>query len=69
LYIHGGRDLKVGAMDNMWRVSISEILSHLNDSEFPVSWEVVTPKGKGPGPISHHTTVVFGDKMILVGGL
>lgn len=56
-------------MDNMWRVSITEILSHLNDSEFPVSWEVVTPKGKGPGPISHHTTVVFGDKMILVGGL
>jgi hypothetical protein len=56
-------------MENMWRVSIQEIVSHVSDPEFPVSWELVTPKGKGPGTISHHKCAVFDDKMVLVGGL
>lgn len=34
-----------------------------------MGWEPLSPKGKGPGPISHHKCAVFDDKMILVGGL
>ena len=68
-YVHGGRDLKEGAMDSMWRLNLDELKNLATDPTYPVSWELISGKGKNPGKISHHTCTVMGDKMILLGGL
>jgi Rab9 effector protein with kelch motifs len=35
----------------------------------PVEWKKVEPQGKErPGPLSHHTSVLYGDRMYLFGG-
>lgn len=39
LYIHGGRDIKVGSMNNMWRLSINGINELQDDPEYSVCWE------------------------------
>jgi len=39
LYIHGGRDIKEGSMNNMWRLSINGIKELIEDPEYGVSWE------------------------------
>lgn len=31
-------------------------------------WKQIDTSGKGPGPLSHHTSTVYGDKMFLFGG-
>ncbi len=36
LYIHGGRDLKEGALDNMWKLNLGSIGSLQNDSNYPL---------------------------------
>jgi hypothetical protein len=36
LYIHGGRDIKVGSMNNMWRLSVNGITELIDDPEHPV---------------------------------
>jgi hypothetical protein len=45
LYIHGGRDIKEGSMNNMWRLSISGIKDLIEDPEYTVSWEMVKQTG------------------------
>jgi hypothetical protein len=69
LYIHGGRDLKEGAIDSMWRLNLEKVQHLEQDSFFPVEWESVCPKGKGPGKISHHTASVQGSQALFLGGL
>ena len=70
LYVHGGRDLREGALDNMWRLDLDAVMRATEDPTFPVQWDQVTYRGtKNPGRISHHKCVVQGDKMVLVGGL
>ena len=70
LYVHGGRDLREGAIDNMWRLDLDSVMRACEDSTYPVEWEPVLYKGvRTPGRISHHKCAVQGDKMILVGGL
>ena len=32
-------------------------------------WQKVHMKGTSPGPLAHHTTVGYGDKMYLFGGI
>lgn len=33
-----------------------------------MDWEEVKTTGKGPGPLSHHSGVVHGDKVYVFGG-
>jgi hypothetical protein len=68
LYIHGGRDLKEGALDNLWRIDLQALQSLKDGAENDMAWEQVKTKGDGPGAISHHTCAVVGDSMILIGG-
>lgn len=42
LYIHGGRDIKEGPMNNMWRLSVNGVQELIDDSEYGVAWEPVT---------------------------
>ena len=60
MYIHGGRDIKEGAMGNMWKLSISGVEELENDPNYGVQWEPVREKGHVPGKISHHKAAVFG---------
>lgn len=71
LYIHGGRDLKEGSIDTMWRVSLTGIHALQQDPFYPVEWECVTTTGRSPGKISHHTcSMMKGNKeVIFYGGL
>ena len=70
MYIHGGRDLREGAIDNMWRLDLDSVIRATEDNGFPVQWEQVQFRGpKSPGRISHHRCGVSGDKVILIGGL
>ncbi len=39
LYIHGGRDLGAGQLDNMWRVDLDSLLRATEDSNFPAHWD------------------------------
>jgi hypothetical protein len=68
LYIHGGRDLKEGALNNMWRLDLDSMQELIRDNNYPVEWESVSMSGDGPGKISHHTTDANATTMILYGG-
>lgn len=68
-YIHGGRDIKVGSMNNMWRLSLNSIHDLLEDPETPVSWDPVEQRGNVPSNISHHRPAVFGHTVVVFGGI
>ena len=74
LYIYGGHDIREGSMDNLWVIDL-ENFDDLDlmpeDQDRTCEWKLLPTKGShttGPGAISHHTSVVFGDKMYLFGG-
>jgi hypothetical protein len=54
LYIHGGRDLKEGAIDNLWRIDLDGLQALKTDPNRDVEWEPIKTTGAGPGKISHH---------------
>lgn len=68
LYIHGGRDLKEGALDCLWKINLEGISSLGNNPTHGVEWEHVKTQGAGPGRISHHQCVCVEDTMLLIGG-
>ena len=39
-----------------------------DDQEKSCEWKLLETKGVHPGAISHHTSIVHGDKMYLFGG-
>lgn len=45
LYIHGGRDLREGAVDNMWRLDLDSLMRSSEDASYPVQWEPVAYRG------------------------
>jgi len=69
LYVHGGHDLKEGAMNSMWRVDLNAIHQLFKDPYHPVAWQHVVGKGQDLGRISHHSTIVFGSDVIFYGGM
>lgn len=70
MYIHGGRDLGAGQLDNMWRLDLDSLMRATEDGHYPVHWEQIVYRGKVfPGKISHHKCAVMGDRMVLVGGM
>ena len=56
-------------MNNMWKVSISGMLALFKDPMHPVSWEQVQCKGTVPPKISHHKAAVFGNTVVIFGGI
>ena len=40
----------------------------IDETNYDVCWETVTTKGTGPGRISNHRAVVFGNSVIIFGG-
>lgn len=76
MYIYGGHDIREGELDNLWFFELDKMgsLRELADnSPGPdrfdrFAWQKVETTGNGPGPISHHATVVSGNKMVLIGG-
>ena len=38
LYVHGGHDLKEGAMNSMWRVDLKAVHQLFQDAFYPVAW-------------------------------
>lgn len=70
LYIHGGRDLKEGAMSSMWRVNLTKVHMMDEDPYLTVEWEPVKTGGQDLGKISHHSAIVCAaGKVIFYGGL
>lgn len=55
-------------MGNMWRLSITSVRDLEADPESGAAWEQVQFKGKSPGKISHHRSVVFGNSVVIFGG-
>ena len=69
MYVHGGRDIKEGPMGNMWRLSVSGLTELMNDPDYGVAWETVKCTGTIPGNISHHRPAVFGNSVVVFGGI
>lgn len=69
LYIHGGRDIKVGPIATMWRIHLGALNDLALHGDQGVQWEPVTQKGTVPGNISHHKAAVFGHKAVIFGGI
>ena len=69
LYIHGGRDIKVGPLSTMWRLSISGCDNLRLHKDTSVMWENVKMKGTVPGNLSHHKAAVFGHSAVMFGGI
>lgn len=70
MYIHGGRDLKEGAISSMWRVNLTAVQQlHQGDNK-QVGWDCVATTGKDIGKISHHTCcMVSAKEVVFFGGL
>ena len=71
MYIYGGHDIREGSLSSLWMIN----LAHLQDLEKPESeqdkklmWHLMETTGPNPGAISHHTSVVFNERMYLFGG-
>lgn len=70
MYIHGGRDLKEGAMCSLWRVNLTKVHMMDEDPYLTVEWEPVKTSGQDIGKISHHSAIVVGPmKVLFYGGL
>lgn len=58
-------------MANLWMFDLNKVKNlHQNDSDQDIKlmWHAVDTAGAAPGKISHHSSVVVGDKMYLFGG-
>lgn len=56
-------------MASMWRLSISSVNDLERDPESGASWEPISFKGTCPGKISHHRAAVFGNNVVIFGGI
>ena len=56
-------------MNNMWKLSVNGLREIVQDSEYPCSWEPVVCKGTIPSNISHHKSAVFGNSVVIFGGI
>lgn len=68
LYIHGGRDIKVGPIQSMWRINLGQLNELAVHGDASCTWECVQQKG-APGKISHHKSAVFDHKAVIFGGI
>ena len=76
MYIYGGNDIREGPLDTLWAFELEKVgelreladTSPGPDAHAKLEWNKVETTGRSPGRISHHATVVSGDRMILIGG-
>lgn len=78
LYIYGGYDIKEGTLDSLYTIDIGRVveidrqtdeLDQSYNTRFQPEWRRVETIGiQKPGALSHHSSVVLGDKMYLYGG-
>ena len=72
MYIYGGHDIREGSLDNLWMIDMNnfnDLDMQPEDQEKSCEWKLLEPKGNvHPGAISHHTSIVYSDKMYLFGG-
>ena len=72
MYILGGHDIREGSLDSLWMLDLTKLqdLERPEDQqERKLMWHLIDMQGKDvPGPISHHSCSVFGDKLYLIGG-
>ena len=72
MYIYGGHDIREGSMDNLWVIdllSFDDLDLEPEDQDKHCAWKLKETKGEHcPGALSHHTSVVYNDKMYLYGG-
>jgi len=70
MYIHGGRDLKEGALPSIWRVNLTALQQLHKGVQKAVCWEQVTTNGRDMGRISHHKCAMVSSKeVVFFGGL
>jgi len=77
LYIYGGCGIEDGTLATLWCLDTTKVLE-LDSLSFEeearrgltVEWKKVDTLGAPlkPGPLAHHTSVVYGDKMYMFGG-
>lgn len=62
--IFGGKDLKEGAYNTLWKLPLSTIMEGES-----ASWELIETTGTMPPPISHHSSSLYNDTLYIYGGL
>ena len=58
-------------MDNLWVIDLTtfdDLDQQPEDQDRDCAWKLKETKGDSPGALSHHTSVVYNDKMYLFGG-
>jgi hypothetical protein len=72
LYIYGGHDISNGTLSSLWMTDMGQFSDlEIDDvsQEQSCNWEMIDTTGKEtPGSITHHSSVVYNDKMFLFGG-
>ena len=72
MYIYGGHDIREGSKDSLWMLDLrklKEMEGGTSQEAKDSAWKEIAIKGDDkPGPLAHHTCVVYGDKMFLFGG-
>ena len=56
-------------MGNMWKLSINGVQELQEDANYGVCWEAIQEKGTAPGKLSHHKPAVFGNQVVIYGGM
>jgi len=71
LYIYGGHDIREGSLATLWMMNLAN-LQDLDKPEFEqdkkLMWHLIETSGPNPGAISHHSSVVYNERMYLFGG-
>ena len=75
MYIYGGYDIKEGPHDSLWVIDLAKLVEpdrpggDYESTDKRISWQKLETQGPHkPGPIAHHSSVMYGDKMYLFGG-
>jgi len=71
LYVFGGKDIGIGQLKSLWCIDLSELDDFVpGESEFSLNpeWYELNTTGTRPPAISHHTSLVYQNKMFLFGG-
>lgn len=77
IYIHGGKDIKEGFYDDMWRLRLSDFKEEdLDEQQLEAAergetliWEPVNMHGDVPGKIAYQTAFMQSQDMYVFGGL
>ncbi len=81
LFVHGGYDITNGTLDSLYMLDVAKINNLDSQPSLDGNgagnsatkkmlewWRIETNGPAKPGPLTHHSSVVFGDKMYMFGG-